>query len=222
MGFFDSMAGLGRSLWGGIESIGSGIGGFIEDVAPIIGPPLAQAGAEWLIGQIPGPSGAPSGYPRTTPGYSPYFPTYPGGGVVPTQPYAPRAMPVPTLGPNGGFPMPTFPASPAVGYSNGWARPVAGVGIPGTDWQIEADLPYVDFSRRPNGAAAPGPGCPTTPFRTAPASMRAQAFVQVNPATGRATWFKPAGRPILWSDDLRACKRVGRIAARARRSRRSR
>lgn len=56
------------------------------------------------------------------------------------------------------------------------------------------------------------------PFRPTMAGARAQPFVAQNPVTGSLTWFKPAGRPILWSGDLTAAKRVKRIAARARRS----
>lgn len=59
----------------------------------------------------------------------------------------------------------------------------------------------------------------TSPFVPTMAGARAQPFVASNPVTGKLTWFKPAGRPILWSGDLTACRRVGRIAARARRSR---
>lgn len=43
-------------------------------------------------------------------------------------------------------------------------------------------------------------------------------FATLNPTTGQIAWFRSAGRPILWSGDLGACKRVNRIAARARRA----
>jgi hypothetical protein len=60
----------------------------------------------------------------------------------------------------------------------------------------------------------------TSPFVPTMAGARAQPFIASNPVTGATTWFKPAGRPILWSGDLTACKRVGKIAARARRAKR--
>lgn len=47
-------------------------------------------------------------------------------------------------------------------------------------------------------------------------------FFILNPSTGNLDWFKPAGRPLLWSGDLSACKRVDRLARRARRYSRKR
>lgn len=35
--------------------------------------------------------------------------------------------------------------------------------------------------------------------------------------TGRVTWFRPAGRPVLFSGDFAACKRVRKVAGKARR-----
>lgn len=61
-------------------------------------------------------------------------------------------------------------------------------------------------------------GCPVSPFAdSATSSVRAQAFVATHPVSGKAVWFKPAGRPLLWSGDLSACRRVRKIAGRARR-----
>lgn len=62
-----------------------------------------------------------------------------------------------------------------------------------------------------------GGGCPTSPFTAGTAGARPTIFVAANPVTGRATWFRPAGRPILWSSDLSACRRVRKVAGRARR-----
>lgn len=67
---------------------------------------------------------------------------------------------------------------------------------------------------------AGGAGMAMVPFRPTMQGARAQTFVAQNPVTGAATWFKPAGKPILWSGDLTACKRVGKIASRARRAKR--
>jgi hypothetical protein len=56
-----------------------------------------------------------------------------------------------------------------------------------------------------------------TPTRT---SARPSSLVIVtNPVTGKPTFFKHAGRPILFSGDLRAAKRVQKIARRAARKR---
>lgn len=63
-----------------------------------------------------------------------------------------------------------------------------------------------------------GGACPTSPFAQPSAGgVRATTFVAAHPVTGKAVWFRPAGRPILWSSDLSACRRVKRIAGRARR-----
>lgn len=57
-----------------------------------------------------------------------------------------------------------------------------------------------------------------SPFRPTMAGAASKTFVIPNPVTGKATWFRPAGRPILWSGDLTVCKRVKRVARRARRA----
>lgn len=57
----------------------------------------------------------------------------------------------------------------------------------------------------------------TSPFISSGAGSRAQAHVQVNPTSGRLTWFGPLGKPVLFSGDFRACKRVARVARKAKR-----
>lgn len=69
------------------------------------------------------------------------------------------------------------------------------------------------------GSALAGGGGGTPPFRATMAGARAQFFRTQNPATGQDTWFRPAGRPLFWSGDLTACKRVNKIARRAKRKR---
>ncbi len=56
------------------------------------------------------------------------------------------------------------------------------------------------------------------PSRMAGARPRSTVMLP-NPVTGKPTWFKHAGRPILWTGDLAATRRVARVAARARKSR---
>jgi hypothetical protein len=54
-------------------------------------------------------------------------------------------------------------------------------------------------------------------FTSTVQGYRAKRFFGVsNPATGNLSWYRSAGRPILWSGDLGACKRVRKVAARAR------
>lgn len=62
-----------------------------------------------------------------------------------------------------------------------------------------------------------GANLPTSPFTAGTSGARPTIFVTANPVTGKATWFRPAGRPILWSSDLSACRRVRKVAGRARR-----
>jgi hypothetical protein len=112
----------------------------------------------------------------------------------------------------GGFSQAAFPAlGPlALGALGGAAGALApgGAGL---------GLPFIDIVGQGGGAQL---GALTSPFRATMAGARAQPFINANPATGALTWFKPAGKPILWSGDLTACKRVGRIARRARRAKR--
>lgn len=112
------------------------------------------------------------------------------GGII-------SAIRMPQAAPGGfGF------VAPAMGTAGrvigGIAAGAAGAGI--ADWLMG------------NGGA-----CPTSPFASGGGAPRAQTFVAANPATGKATWFKPAGRPLLWSGDLSAARRVRKIAGRARR-----
>lgn len=57
-------------------------------------------------------------------------------------------------------------------------------------------------------------------FQATMGGVRVKSTVLLrHPITGAPVFFKHAGRPILFSGDLRTCKRVNKIAARARRSR---
>lgn len=57
-----------------------------------------------------------------------------------------------------------------------------------------------------------------SPFRPTMAGAAAKIFFVPNPVSGKITWFGPLGRPILWSRDLTVCKRVKKVARRARRA----
>jgi hypothetical protein len=57
-------------------------------------------------------------------------------------------------------------------------------------------------------------------FRQGATTVRPARLVMVaHPETGEPVFFRPAGRPILWSSDLAASRRVARIAARVSRAR---
>ncbi len=47
-----------------------------------------------------------------------------------------------------------------------------------------------------------------------PGSCRPKAHVKTNPCTGKGVWFTPRGRPLVFSGDMSACKRVDRVAKR--------
>lgn len=56
-------------------------------------------------------------------------------------------------------------------------------------------------------------------FNQTQGGYRAKSFFAVpNPMTGNLSYFRNAGRPILFSGDLSACKRVNKVASRARRA----
>lgn len=70
-----------------------------------------------------------------------------------------------------------------------------------------------------DGSVIPGTGCATAPFRAgAQATARASVFCLPNPLSGRPVWFMPAGRPLLWSGDVSAMRRVRRVASLAGRA----
>lgn len=79
---------------------------------------------------------------------------------------------------------------------------------------MNLDVPGIDVVRQGGAATL---SSLTSPFRATMASSVPQLHVQTNPSTGAPTWFKPAGRPVLFSGDLTACKRVNKLARRAKR-----
>jgi hypothetical protein len=85
--------------------------------------------------------------------------------------------------------------------------------------------------QRPSQIPIPGPlGGITLPSYTPEGSVcvpglfaareraTAQPFEVPNPITGRTVYYAPRGRPLLFSGDFAACKRVARVAAHARRA----
>lgn len=69
-------------------------------------------------------------------------------------------------------------------------------------------VPFVDIA--PTGGAAI-----FEPYRESAGGYRAQNFIAPDPGTGALRWFGPKGKPLLWSSDLQAARRVGKLAARA-------
>lgn len=47
-----------------------------------------------------------------------------------------------------------------------------------------------------------------------PGRCRPKAHVKVNPCTGKGVWFTPRGKPLVFSGDMSACRRVDRVAKR--------
>jgi hypothetical protein len=174
------------------------------------------------------PSGYNSPYPVFTP---PLLP------VPASQPYG--VMPGTINAPiQRGDTMPSFPVTRLQsfpGYSAGF-QPVSAIGalagpiaryaaplmrqLPGLATGLLAGEGIESMMESFAGSGAVGaPGGATPMFRPTVQSARPTAFHVPNPVTGRETWFKPAGHPILWSSDLAACKRVKKIARKVSRKR---
>lgn len=139
------------------------------------------------------------------------FGVQPGTGLVPLPP--------------GGFNMPAFPTAvqasfPSSPFTTG--NPFfQQAGFAGAGAALLRQIPGI-LGGAAGGALVAGGGGGgggTPPFRATMAGARAQFFRTENPVTGQDTWFRPAGRPLLWSGDLTACKRVNKIARRAKRKR---
>jgi len=138
------------------------------------------------------------------------FGVQPGTGFVPLPP--------------GGFNVPAFPTAVQASFPPSpftTANPFfQTAGFAGAGAALLRQIPGI-LGGAAGGAlvAGAGGGGGTPPFRATMAGARAQFFRTENPVTGQDTWFRPAGRPLLWSGDLTACKRVNKIARRARRKR---
>lgn len=217
MGFGDFLASIG-------SAVSSGIGGFLGGAAELAqqAVPFFEATAPIIGGLFGGGTQDPrlgGQDPRFTPGIVPQqqlsagLPQFGGGGsIVPARAF-------PTVGDfafpavAGGGQMAIGGLLPALGRIGGSlvrAAPAIGGGA------LLGEV--IERSLTPGGGGAM-PANIGAPFRPTMAGARAQLFVVANPVTGTPTWFKPAGRPILFSGDLTACKRVQKIARRARRGR---
>ncbi len=211
MGFFDTISGAGRAIFGGAIDI-------LESPA---GQSLLLAGAQRLTGLLPQQQ------------LSPFFPTQRQfgqqalfGGAVPQQffpqqrqpstffpPIQPLRFPTTPTPPGGGF-MPFFPTQTTQfgGIGPGFQQ----AGLTQQLQRFLPDLPFIDVVPQGGGGTL---GALTSPFIPTMAGARAQAFVSPNPATGRLTWFRPSGRPIIFSGDFAVCRKIDKLARRARRRR---
>lgn len=152
-----------------------------------------------------------------------------GRGMTPPGGNAPMPYPDTTYG--LGFSLPGAEAAGqwASGGGSSWLRDLGvlagGVGsvirgIRGGSLEESYNVPYVPDILVPDvlerGMATAGM-CGSPFVSAASAAARPSTFAMANPANGRMTWFRPAGKPVLWSSDLGACRRVARIARKAKR-----
>lgn len=95
----------------------------------------------------------------------------------------------------------------------GLAGGLAGTALnnPLTGQPLNFGVPFVDIA--PSGGAAI-----FEPYRQSVGGYTAQNFIAPDPQSGALKWFGPLGKPLLWSRDLQAVRRVGKLAGRARRS----
>lgn len=220
-----------------------GVGEFFGDIFEQAAPSLINIGADWLNRELGGGSaGSPRGVNRYQ-GYVPpirpslQYPRPPGSlnpmfgvpstwtpipAVPASQPFGVRPgsefMP---LAPGGDI-MPGFPTTR---YSSFPQVTPSSFGLAGLGGAVMRQLPAIgaglglgelmESFQGGGGGAAGG----TPMFKPTQAGYTAQTFRAQNPSTGQDVFFRPAGRPILWSSDLSACKRVKKIARRAYRKR---
>lgn len=143
----------------------------------------------------------------------------------------PSFTPVPQGGGGFGGPMPGIPGVPnAMGF--GPAIPAVLGGLAGAGGRILGQVGGV-IARNPGVSGAVGgvlageaidaiqaSGQGTAFFRATASGARPLPLVMIpNPVTGAPTFFKSAGRPVLFSSDFSAAKKVAKLASRARRKR---
>jgi len=167
-----------------------------------------------------------------TPQFRTPIPTPGAGGLRPQfsapLPAIPSSQPfgvMPGTQPLGGFNMPAFPVAtnasfPSFATTIGTPFQTAGLGalLPSLGRQLPGIVGGF-LGGAALDATLGGGGGSTPMFRPTMAGARAQTFRAQNPVTGQDVFFRPAGKPILWSADLSACKRVNKVARRARRKR---
>lgn len=238
MGWSDLFASVGRAISSGVGSFGQGAVDFVGGVSDVVtglsgsigeifqtASPYIELGTSIFGGNDGG--GRSEAQPTFIGGYDSPMGQFGGLQPAPSPAFFPPAGAPPTFGAQQFLPGRTFPTP---GDIQG-----------GGDMAIGSILPTL--ARVGGALARTGPamlggavlgevlesavspqqqqaaGGLMSPFKATARGASAQTFVTSNPVTGATTWFKPAGRPILWSGDLSSCKRVTKIARRARRGR---
>jgi hypothetical protein len=217
MGFADSMSGIGRAL-----------GGLAETAINTLGPALVQAGTQFVVNKA---------FPGQTANLPPqrrqqiflpdrnqqvFFPAPPRPNVFSLPPGPVAQTPFNVLpGVQPARPMTQFPQ---VGRRSGGRRqgvfPASTGGsavsqFPG-DERGFFDIPGFDLRSPFVSETAP---CPVL-FRPGAASARpVSMFMVPNPMSGKPTFYRHVGQPILFAGDLTTCKKVEKVARRARRAR---
>jgi len=211
MGFFDSIKGFGTSVF---ETLGRGVEAvlpsFIEAGATAlfqnIFPQQRPAGSQVFAQRRPvlGPT-APLLLPPSARRQPPLLTP---GGV--RQTFTPQGRTISV----GGSPMPHFPGDQFGVTQASFAVPALGgngltdfFDIPGIDLRS----PFTADARTGGNAFFHGVGA----VRQRPRSL----IMQMNPSTGTPTFFRHAGRPIMFSGDRAICKGVEKIARRHARPR---
>lgn len=203
MGFADALASIGSSVASGIGALGE----LAVDLAPLAGLGVSIAGVAQddqrllNIGTVLA-GGSPRPVQRPV-----------GSQQIPFQGSSQSFGFGSTLPQSGGF----TPGRDFFTPGDSMAFPVIQAGLPGAPQTLTErifDIPGIDIVGGGQGAFL---GAITSPFRASGARAVARTFAVPNPLTGMVTWFKPAGRPVLWSGDFAAAKRVKKVAAKARR-----
>ena len=117
----------------------------------------------------------------------------------------------PTVGPGTAFPgqpqqaaFPIIPAARALIPAARQFLPAFGGGVAGGLFE--------DFLGRTGGASTFDEAAAFTD--PVPGRCRPKAHVKRNPCTDKEVWFVPRGRPLVFTGDMAACKRVDRVAKR--------
>ena len=192
------------------------LGGFAQDVFTDVFPQVAGG----LLGQIL----PPFQLPGTVPGPLGPLPGRPGiistGGFAgPVRGFerlaAPISAPLPVGVPfqPGGFQMPFLPGGAPIQQA-GLGGALLGGALGGLATEA------LGFFGGGGGGVPALPGvAPGGIFRVTQPGLRARSLFHItNPSTGREVWYRNVGQPILFSGDLRTCKRVRKVARLAARS----
>lgn len=206
MGWLDR---VGRELSKGVGAIGGAVGdifgGIVERAPDILSEMIiGRSGGGWP--GTPGTAPGPVGYP---------FPGFPSPSQAPG-PFIPPRVLAPGFTPAERSIMPVLPGGAIV--QGGSFRPVLG-GPAGIALGVGSAL----LGEGIGSLFGNGNGVGSAAFRQTTGGVRAnRSFHLPHPVTGEDVFFGSLGRPLLFTRDMSAAKKVDRLARRARRSRRGR